>query len=229
MQSHVPAAYWLLILVVLAACGAPPRAAAPASDVVTRASTVGAIGRLALGAQIALVRTVEGHPTAIPAAERVLWAGALREVNALLPVKLSFRPLQVPMRPTDDQGNSVSADPVEHARTFGFDALLIYDLAVRAEDDRAAAIAASLPIFGGIVPGTVTTEAHGSAFAHLIDLRTGASISEASARMVDRPVATLTRSEGRGEAVMDLALFAMLETVLPGVENMLVMAVADGV
>jgi len=227
----------LAALLLLAGCAAAPdmresgvlgtRLAAPAPSL---AVTQG----LALPARIGLVRVVGGRPTPVPAAERSRLAGALVEINRrlLYPLHLVALPVPAAVLPAAmgvGQGASAPAllaPLLDAAARAGLDAVLVYELATRVENDRAVAALADLALLGGIVPGTVTSEGHGTAIALLIDPRSGATIGHATARMADRPLADLRRSGGDPRAVADLADYAMLHMLTPPIEDMLTGAVS---
>jgi len=184
-------------------------------------------------ARLGLVRLVDGRPTPIPAAERVRMAGVLAQVNARLLYPITPVPLALP--PTaglapgaqDVAGADVDA-LLARAGAVGIDAVLVYALSTRVESDRMVAALADLPLVGGIVPRTVSTEAHGTASAVLLDPRSRSVIGRARARMTDRVIAGLRVTGGDPRKASPEARYAMLHTLAPRLEDLLVSAVSDG-
>jgi hypothetical protein len=236
MATEIGAGAWrrrgaaLMVLLALAGCGTAPDVRREGA-LATRAAAAPAVvtERLALPARIGLARLSHGRPAAVPGAERARWAGALAEVNRHLLYPIRLVPLPPPVLPDAAQGQP-APDAVEallaRAAGAGLDAVLVYALSTRAEDDRLAAALTELPLVGGVVPGTAATEGHGTALAQLLDPVTGAVIGTASARMTDRTLSSIRQSEGDPQAVANLADYAMLHLLVPRVEDLLVTAVS---
>lgn len=229
----------LAALVLLAGCqGAPDaRRAGPVADVMAGAPAVLRHG-LDLPARIGLARMVDGRITPVPGVERARWAGSIQLVNRQLLYPLRMVPLPPPAtrvaarlgdaaRPRQGAGAAVDS-VLDAAAQAGVDAVLVYELSVRVEDDRAAAALADLPLLGGIVPGTVSTEGHGTALAVLVDPVSGAVMGHTSARMADRVLASLGESGGDPGAMWPAAAYAMTHILAPRVEDLLIGAVSGG-
>lgn len=188
---------------------------------------------LELPARIGLARVVAGRLTPVPGVERARWAGALAQVNAqlLYPLRLVALPpgsRVVPAAAGADTAQAEIAALLDRALRQRLDAVLIYELSTRVEGDRLAAGLAELPLFGGILPRTVSTEAHGTALAVLVEPASRAVMGHASARMNDRVLSGLRHSEGDGAAMAPMAAYAMTHVLAPRVEDMLTGAASGG-
>ncbi|GMG82800.1 hypothetical protein LNKW23_20130 [Paralimibaculum aggregatum] len=186
--------------------------------------SAGVIAGLALPARVGLIRVSAGRVTPVPASEQVRWRGALHEVNHRLPARIRLLPLPLPVEGAGLQ--AMIAGLIEIARLQGLDAVLIYELTVRAEDDPVAAGIAGIPLFGGIVPGTVMTEAQGRGLAILVDTQSRGPIGFTEARLQAAAVGTLKASGGEGANLQPMAEYAMLHALIPGAEDMLTEAAA---
>lgn len=181
-------------------------------------------------ARLGLVRLVEGRPTPIPAVERVRLTGVLAQVNARLLYPLTAVTLTLPSTVGLASFEPVAAIDalVARAEFVGVDAVLVYALSTRVESDRMVAALADLPLFGGVVPHTVSTEAHGTAVAVLLDPRSRSVMGRARARMTDRVIAGLRVTGGDPRKASREARYAMLHTLSPRLEDLLISAVSDG-
>lgn len=189
-------------------------------------------GRLSTPARIGLARVSAGAVTPVPGVERARWSGAIHEVNRRLMHPLALVPLPPPAPPEEREapapGGARLAAVLDLAAAAGLDAVLIYEVGSRAENDRVAWAITELPLFGGVVPVTAATEAHGTALAVLADPRTGALIGQASARLSDGEIAGLRHTRGDGAAVAGLADYALVHRLVPRAEDMLIGAVSGG-
>lgn len=215
----------LLLLSAMAGCAPAPLPPAVAAALPVQAEAAVLRG-LPVPARLGLVRAGGGRLGPVPAAELARWRGALREVNRQLAAPIRLRPLV----PAAAVGGAALADglarALEAARAAGLDALLVYELSVRVEDDPLLSAAAALPLLGGVVPGTVTTEAQAVGTALLLDVPGGAVLGRTSARLAGARIAPLAVTAGDGAAVADLAEYALLHALVPGAEDMLTEAVA---
>ncbi len=218
----------ITILLALAGCTSAPERLLPAPPPLLISAPPVILPGLKLPARLGLLRLVGGQATAIPANEFVRWRGALRQVNHRLLSPVMAVPL-APVGGAPADAAELQRVAAEAARAAGLDAVLIYELAVAVEDDPLPAAIAQLPLLGGIVPTTVTSEAHGASLALLLDAVSGAAIGWAEARLVDRPVATLRQSGGDGSTVQGLADYAALHALIPAAEDMLVEAAAAAI
>lgn len=222
--------FWWMVL-ILAGLGA---CAAPAVDVVSQRLSTQAVPELmadpdpglALPARIALIRIAGTGVTAVPAREAVLWRAAEQRLNRQLPAILRLVPLVDPESrlPLAAEGASPDAGvqldvALSEAAIQGFDAVLVYQLAVAVSADPVKAAIRNLPLIGGVVPRTVATEGQGVGTASLIAPRSGTLLTQAEVLMGRRYVASMDVTQGRGTTAVPIAEFALLNDLIPRAED----------
>lgn len=218
----------LALVAVVAACAGAPDARRDGLVATQVAAGPAAVARgLTLPARIGLVRVRNGRITPVPGPERARWAGMVFQVNQRLLYPLRLVPLPPPQPATAAAVADAPAPGggieslLDGAARSGLDAVLFYELSVRVEGDRLAAALADLPVFGGVIPQTASTEGHGTALAVLVDSADGAVMGHTTARMNDRVLAGIRQSEGDAAAMAPAAAYALTHVLAPRVEDLL--------
>ncbi len=218
-------AVWALSVAALAAACAPGPAPTVLPGALPAAAGGLALAGLPVPARVGLLRVADGRLTPIPATEAGRWRGAFHQVNAALPAPILALPAPASGQALGDDLGAQLGAAFDAAAAAGFDAVLVYELSVRAESDPLAAALSEVPMLGGAIPATAMTEAQAVGLAVLVEPAARRPLGVAEARLEGAPIAPISATGGSRRAATPLAAYAMVHALAPRVEDMLTEAV----